>query len=51
MNGSILAHDQAAVGLITKQPLREAEDDQGVQSAADDGESQGDHDRGTKFSE
>ena len=41
-HGSVFVHDQAAVGLVAKQRLRNAEDDQRIETTADDGQNDSD---------
>jgi len=45
-----LVHDQTAVGLLAKSQLADAEDDNGIDAAADDGERQRDQDGRAEFS-
>ena len=51
VNGSVLVHDQAAIGLVMKQRLRDAEHNQRIHPAADDREHQRDHHGGAEFRE
>jgi hypothetical protein len=40
LRGRALVHDQTAIGLVVEQDLRDAEHDQRIKPAADDGEHQ-----------
>ena len=48
-HGAVLIDDQAAVGLVAKQRLRDAEDDQRIKSAANDRQNQCGDDRAANF--
>ena len=51
MHRAIGVHDEAAVGLVAEENLGDAEHDERIQPATDDGESQRDHHGAAKFSE
>src|SRR5580765_7623312 len=44
-NGSVLVDNEAPIGLIVESSLRDAEDDERINSAANDSENDGRHDR------
>jgi len=50
MHRAIGGHDEAAVGLVAEENLGDAEHNQRIQPAADNGESQRDHHGAAKFS-
>jgi len=51
MHRAVGVHNQAAVGLVAEQRLRDAEHDERIQSATDDGEDQRDHHGAAEFRE
>ena len=51
MNRAIFADNQAAIGLIVEQELRDAEHDERIDAAAHDGQHCRGHDRAANFSE